>query len=187
MDGQSSKQANLYTNDPGSHSMDTFNHPAPPPAYDAHSYPEPSSSYPQPKPGPAPTAVQHPPVTVTSQQYPPVTVIRPQNPAVTTVTQYPGVTVTQQPGVTMVQAPVAQAVFIQPLLPKEPTIIECRSCNFRMQTRVEYQPTARTHICALILCLTMLWPCACLPYCMNDCLAAQHYCTNCGTFVGARY
>ncbi|KAI5641926.1 LITAF-like zinc ribbon domain-containing protein [Phthorimaea operculella] len=188
MEGPSSKQANVYTNDQGTHSMDTFNHPAPPPAYEANSYPQPGSSNPQPSSGPAPTVLQHPPVTVT-QNYPPRTVINPQNTGVT-VTQYPGVTVTQQPGVTTFQpgAPGNRAVFLQPLLlPREPIMMQCPSCAHQMQTRVEYQAAARTHICALLLCLTMLWPCACLPYCMNDCLTAQHYCSNCGAFVGVRY
>ncbi|XP_053962590.1 lipopolysaccharide-induced tumor necrosis factor-alpha factor-like isoform X3 [Anastrepha ludens] len=67
----------------------------------------------------------------------------------------------------------------------EPTRIVCPSCHAQVLTTVKHQVTTRTHVWALILCLICCWPCVCVPYCMNSCQNANHYCPNCNAFIGS--
>nr|ABL75667.1 IP17055p [Drosophila melanogaster] len=41
----------------------------------------------------------------------------------------------------------------------EPCIVVCPSCRQQVTTRVEPKATTKTHLIALIMCLTFLWPC----------------------------
>ncbi|XP_075212399.1 lipopolysaccharide-induced tumor necrosis factor-alpha factor homolog [Lycorma delicatula] len=59
----------------------------------------------------------------------------------------------------------------------------CPSCNIPVMTRVEHESTAKTHLFALLLCI-VFFPCVCLPYCMDSCQATNHYCPNCGAYLG---
>ncbi|XP_068628057.1 lipopolysaccharide-induced tumor necrosis factor-alpha factor homolog [Battus philenor] len=79
---------------------------------------------------------------------------------------------------------VSQPLGYQPM-GYQPTVYDCKSCNHRVLTRIERRPSSRTHLFALCLCLIGCWPCACLPYCMDACNNADHYCTNCGTYIGS--
>ncbi|XP_073962938.1 lipopolysaccharide-induced tumor necrosis factor-alpha factor homolog isoform X1 [Choristoneura fumiferana] len=76
------------------------------------------------------------------------------------------------------------AVIIQQSVGPNPTHTTCRSCNQEIVTRVERRSTTRTHVFAGLLCLFGCWPCVCCPYCIDSCLNTDHYCTNCGAFVG---
>ncbi|XP_047535527.1 lipopolysaccharide-induced tumor necrosis factor-alpha factor homolog [Vanessa atalanta] len=66
-----------------------------------------------------------------------------------------------------------------------PSPYVCRSCNQQIITRVERTPSLRTHLFALMLCILGCWPCVCLPYCVDTCNNAEHYCTNCNAYVGS--
>ncbi|XP_075972727.1 lipopolysaccharide-induced tumor necrosis factor-alpha factor homolog [Anticarsia gemmatalis] len=66
-----------------------------------------------------------------------------------------------------------------------PANIVCKSCNYQIVTRVETKASSRTHIFALILCLIGCWPCVCVPYCMDSCNNADHYCPNCSAYIGS--
>ncbi|XP_014371852.2 lipopolysaccharide-induced tumor necrosis factor-alpha factor-like isoform X2 [Papilio machaon] len=65
------------------------------------------------------------------------------------------------------------------------TAFVCKSCNHQIVTRVERNASLRTHLVALFLCFVGCWPFACLPYCMDSCNNADHYCTNCGAYIGS--
>ncbi|XP_017479572.1 PREDICTED: lipopolysaccharide-induced tumor necrosis factor-alpha factor homolog, partial [Rhagoletis zephyria] len=72
---------------------------------------------------------------------------------------------------------------ILPLGP-EPTIVSCPACHVTKLTRIDYEPSARTHLMAAILCIVGLWCCVCLPYCAESCMSTNHYCGNCNKFLG---
>ncbi|XP_053962589.1 lipopolysaccharide-induced tumor necrosis factor-alpha factor homolog isoform X2 [Anastrepha ludens] len=71
------------------------------------------------------------------------------------------------------------------VISNEPATITCPSCHAVVRTTVIYQPSLSTHLWALILCLFICWPCVCVPYCMNSCQNANHYCPNCNAFIGS--
>ncbi|XP_073962918.1 lipopolysaccharide-induced tumor necrosis factor-alpha factor homolog isoform X1 [Choristoneura fumiferana] len=77
------------------------------------------------------------------------------------------------------------AVIVQQHVGPHPTRTTCRSCNQEMVTRIDRRPTMRTHLMAALLCVLGCWPCVCIPYCVDSCLNTDHYCTNCGSFVGS--
>ncbi|XP_054740323.1 lipopolysaccharide-induced tumor necrosis factor-alpha factor [Anastrepha obliqua] len=85
----------------------------------------------------------------------------------------------------MVQQPVViiQQHAILPLGP-EPTIVTCPACHITKLTRIDFEPSARTHLMAAILCIVGLWCCVCLPYCAESCMNTNHYCGNCNKFLG---
>ncbi|XP_049306914.1 lipopolysaccharide-induced tumor necrosis factor-alpha factor [Bactrocera dorsalis] len=85
----------------------------------------------------------------------------------------------------MVQQPVViiQQQAILPLGP-EPTFITCPGCHVTKLTRIGYEPNARTHLMAAILCIVGLWCCVCLPYCAESCMSTNHYCGNCNKYLG---
>ncbi|KAF9809929.1 hypothetical protein SFRURICE_002159 [Spodoptera frugiperda] len=74
-------------------------------------------------------------------------------------------------------------VGTRPMGPK-PCTLTCPSCNAEITTRVQYMSSTKTHLFALGLCL-LFWPCACLPYCIDSCQNADHYCPNCNAFLGS--
>ncbi|XP_041973083.1 lipopolysaccharide-induced tumor necrosis factor-alpha factor homolog [Aricia agestis] len=133
-------------------------YPGPPPA----NYPQPGS-YPQPGnyPHPQPGNYTHP------QPQQPVTVVYPANTA-------------------FVQgARVIPAVVVSNHMGTDPSHFVCRSCNQHVITRLERRPAVRTHLFALLLCVLGFWPCVCLPYCMDSCNNADHYCPNCDSYIGS--
>ncbi|XP_026750313.1 lipopolysaccharide-induced tumor necrosis factor-alpha factor homolog isoform X2 [Galleria mellonella] len=88
------------------------------------------------------------------------------------------------PGTVTVTHPPAVVVIAQQMGP-EPAITVCKTCNHQIVTRTDQRPTMRTHLTALLLLLLGCWPCVCVPYCVNSCLAVDHYCTRCGAYIGS--
>lgn len=84
-----------------------------------------------------------------------------------------------QPGVAY-QVPVVAANQMGP----KPAPITCRSCNQQIVTRVELKSSTKTHLFAVLLCL-VFFPCVCLPYCLDSCHNADHYCPNCNAYIGS--
>ncbi|XP_055917055.1 lipopolysaccharide-induced tumor necrosis factor-alpha factor homolog isoform X3 [Eupeodes corollae] len=62
--------------------------------------------------------------------------------------------------------------------------ITCPSCRADIKTRIKHKATSNTHCWAVLLCCCLCWPCVCLPYCMDSCQNANHYCPNCNAFIG---
>ncbi|TMW45638.1 hypothetical protein DOY81_009284 [Sarcophaga bullata] len=77
-----------------------------------------------------------------------------------------------------------QAIVVQPpQFGSRSHFAYCPSCNASQMTRCEYESSMMTHIVAAILCFTTC--CCCLPYCIDNCKSARHYCPNCGSYLGA--
>ncbi|KAF5289129.1 hypothetical protein FQR65_LT02018 [Abscondita terminalis] len=75
--------------------------------------------------------------------------------------------------------------YINPVhLGPKPQPHTCSYCNAITATKVTSMATTKTHLWALCLCLFLCWPCVCMPYCLNSCRIQNHYCGNCGTFIG---
>ncbi|XP_030573855.1 lipopolysaccharide-induced tumor necrosis factor-alpha factor homolog [Drosophila novamexicana] len=66
----------------------------------------------------------------------------------------------------------------------ESSRVICPNCHLEMMTRTEGHATTRTHILALIMCLTLLWPCAACLYCTDCARNVDHYCSSCNSFIG---
>ncbi|PAA79149.1 hypothetical protein BOX15_Mlig009274g1 [Macrostomum lignano] len=65
-----------------------------------------------------------------------------------------------------------------------PSSIECPFCRCHVLTSVSYTPGCLAWLSGSLLCLFGLWPCACIPCCINDCQDARHFCPHCGQYLG---
>ncbi|CAA9997533.1 unnamed protein product [Nesidiocoris tenuis] len=65
----------------------------------------------------------------------------------------------------------------------EPQPLVCPHCQSQVTTRVNVQPTTKTHLAALIICL-LCFPCFFVPYCCDSCQSTNHYCPRCNVFLG---
>ncbi|KAJ8726872.1 hypothetical protein PYW08_015269 [Mythimna loreyi] len=81
-------------------------------------------------------------------------------------------------------APTVVPVMVAQQMGSKPTATTCPSCNQEIITRVEYKATTKTHLFAVLLCI-VFWPCVCLPYCIDSCRNADHYCSNCDAYIGS--
>ncbi|XP_039962512.1 lipopolysaccharide-induced tumor necrosis factor-alpha factor homolog [Bactrocera tryoni] len=69
-----------------------------------------------------------------------------------------------------------------PLVGPESTQLRCPQCKCTVRTNVKYNSTPKTHLACTLLAWTCC--CCCLPYCMNSCRNANHFCPMCDTFIG---
>ncbi|KAJ8724899.1 hypothetical protein PYW07_015857 [Mythimna separata] len=67
----------------------------------------------------------------------------------------------------------------------KPSSITCQSCKEIIVTRVEAKTTMKTHLISAMLCFMCCWPCVFIPYCMDTCRNADHYCPNCNSYIGS--
>ncbi|KAH8348096.1 hypothetical protein KR084_004025 [Drosophila pseudotakahashii] len=65
-----------------------------------------------------------------------------------------------------------------------PSMATCPSCGVRRQTKVEFEPSTKTHLLALLICMLGGICCCCIPYCTDSCQSAKHTCSSCGAYVG---
>ncbi|XP_017114724.1 lipopolysaccharide-induced tumor necrosis factor-alpha factor homolog [Drosophila elegans] len=82
---------------------------------------------------------------------------------------------------------VAQPQFVQVLpnvLGMVPSMATCPNCGVRRKTKVEFEPSAKTHLLAMLICLVGGICCCCIPYCSPTCQSAKHTCESCGAYVG---
>ncbi|KAH8297903.1 hypothetical protein KR018_000507 [Drosophila ironensis] len=70
-----------------------------------------------------------------------------------------------------------------PVGPK-PTCIVCTNCHQQVTTHIKAKITAKTHMCAFLMCLTMCWPCVACLYCMDCAKNKDHYCPSCNQYLG---
>ncbi|KAG4076956.1 hypothetical protein HA402_015943 [Bradysia odoriphaga] len=82
------------------------------------------------------------------------------------------------------QQHLVQHVITTPNVGPNPCSILCPSCRQHVVTRMDYETSTKTHIMAGLLCAFICWPCAWIPYVMDSCKNANHYCPNCGCFIG---
>ncbi|XP_055591747.1 lipopolysaccharide-induced tumor necrosis factor-alpha factor homolog [Uranotaenia lowii] len=77
-----------------------------------------------------------------------------------------------------------QTIVAAPNVGPDPASISCPSCNKHIITRLDYETSTKTHIMAGLLCLFICWPCFWIPYVVDSCKNANHYCPNCGAYIG---
>ncbi|XP_037715686.1 lipopolysaccharide-induced tumor necrosis factor-alpha factor homolog [Drosophila subpulchrella] len=65
-----------------------------------------------------------------------------------------------------------------------PSVATCPSCGVRRETKVEFEPSSKTHLLALLICMVGGICCCCIPYCTDSCQSAKHTCSSCGAYVG---
>ncbi|XP_041972912.1 lipopolysaccharide-induced tumor necrosis factor-alpha factor homolog [Aricia agestis] len=75
-------------------------------------------------------------------------------------------------------------IIVETPMGAHPTPYTCRSCNQQIVTRIERKNVMKTHLFALLLCVFGCWPCVCIPYCVDSCKSADHYCPNCNGYIG---
>ncbi|XP_055686903.1 lipopolysaccharide-induced tumor necrosis factor-alpha factor homolog [Lutzomyia longipalpis] len=91
---------------------------------------------------------------------------------------------TSMPHPQTTQPQVIHTIVNNPPVGPDPSTIVCPSCRQQVITRLDYETTTKTHIMAAILCAFVCWPCAWIPYVMDSCKNANHYCPSCGAFIG---
>uniref|UniRef100_A0A1L8E2T6 Putative membrane-associated motif in lps-induced tumor necrosis factor alpha factor n=1 Tax=Nyssomyia neivai TaxID=330878 RepID=A0A1L8E2T6_9DIPT len=91
---------------------------------------------------------------------------------------------TSMPHPHMTQPQVVHTIVHSPPVGPDPSTIICPSCRQQVITRLDYETTTKTHIMAALLCAFVCWPCAWIPYVMDSCKNANHYCPSCGAFIG---
>ncbi|XP_046389829.1 lipopolysaccharide-induced tumor necrosis factor-alpha factor homolog isoform X2 [Ischnura elegans] len=62
--------------------------------------------------------------------------------------------------------------------------LTCPSCRATVTTKVLHENSTKTHIICLIMCVVGLWPCCLIPYCVDSCKNANHYCPSCNAYLG---
>ncbi|KAG8228656.1 hypothetical protein J437_LFUL008307 [Ladona fulva] len=66
----------------------------------------------------------------------------------------------------------------------QPVTLTCPSCGARITSRINYETSTRTHGMCMAMCAFGLWLCCFLPYLMDSCKNANHYCPNCNAYLG---
>ncbi|KAH8285289.1 hypothetical protein KR054_007374 [Drosophila jambulina] len=106
------------------------------------------------------------------------------------------------PAVPVAAPPSQPVIVVEPTGPQlPPTVVQtpdalnlgpnrsrvlCPACGAQKTTRMTFTANNRTHMGAGLLCLVGWCCCACfVPYCMNSCRTANHYCRKCNTFLGS--
>jgi hypothetical protein len=91
------------------------------------------------------------------------------------------------------QAPTVAAVVIsstprgdQGWYDRNPRRIVCQYCGFEVITSVHRSPGLGVWLWAFILLFVGCWPCCLIPFCVDDCQDATHYCPNCRRPVGEK-
>ncbi|CAH2979558.1 unnamed protein product [Chilo suppressalis] len=102
---------------------------------------------------------------------------------------YQGPPPAMQPGPSGTTYVTATPVVVAPInvvriMGSAPSSYICKSCNMNIITRTEVKPATKTHLFALLLCVLGLWPCVCVPYCVDSCQSIDHYCPNCSAYIG---
>ncbi|XP_048103737.1 lipopolysaccharide-induced tumor necrosis factor-alpha factor homolog [Alosa alosa] len=93
--------------------------------------------------------------------------------------QGPMMHATSQP-IQMVQLPQGQLLICSGDLGDVATMTTCRNCGQRVQTRVVYHSGAFTWlICGLCVLFGLVFGCCVIPFFVDSCKDAHHFCTNC--------
>ena len=71
-----------------------------------------------------------------------------------------------------------------PELGPNPARLMCPSCQKEITTRTSSKPSMMAWSLSLILCFTMLWPCFCLPFCVDSLQNVKHKCPHCKIVLG---
>jgi len=81
-----------------------------------------------------------------------------------------------------------QTVIVQYMNPPNfghnPVNMTCPHCQSQIRTSTDSEPGAMAWILAGVLCVVGLWPCACIPCCIDSLNSVTHKCPNCKNFLG---
>ena len=69
---------------------------------------------------------------------------------------------------------------------RSPRRIVCQYCSYEVITSVQRSPGIGAWFWAFILFFFGCWPCCLIPFCLDDCQDAVHYCPNCRRPVGEK-
>jgi len=67
--------------------------------------------------------------------------------------------------------------------PKSAKVI-CSSCQATVTTSTDSRPSMMAWAVSCALCFTMLWPCFCVPFCIDSFKDVKHSCPNCNATLG---
>merc|ERR1712115_61441 len=65
-----------------------------------------------------------------------------------------------------------------------PVKMVCPSCQMSVATKTSSSPSMLAWGLSVTLCLTMLWPCFCIPLCVDSLKKVKHKCPNCKIVLG---
>ncbi|KRX00871.1 hypothetical protein PPERSA_02050 [Pseudocohnilembus persalinus] len=63
------------------------------------------------------------------------------------------------------------------------TYIQCPVCHYKVRTHTKHKIGVQTILCSIII-LLIFWPLFFLPCLIVSCQDTDHYCDNCGSYVG---
>jgi len=80
---------------------------------------------------------------------------------------------------------VTQVQYVQaPSFGFRPVGMTCPHCQASITTHTVSEPSAMAWIVGGVLCLVGLWPCACVPCCIDSMQQVTHSCPSCKNFLG---
>jgi len=71
-----------------------------------------------------------------------------------------------------------------PELGPRPARLQCPSCQMEITTRTSSKPSMMAWSLSVVLCFTMLWPCFCVPFCLDSLQKVKHKCPHCKVTLG---
>jgi len=66
----------------------------------------------------------------------------------------------------------------------KPAKVVCSSCQASVTTTTNSRPSMMAWAISCALCFTMLWPCFCVPFCVDSFKDVKHICPNCNATLG---
>ena len=80
---------------------------------------------------------------------------------------------------------VTQVQYVQgPIFGHRAVTMVCPHCQNNITTRTSSEPSALAWIIGGVLCFVGLWPCCCIPCCIDSLNQVTHSCPSCGNTLG---
>merc|ERR1712083_147549 len=74
--------------------------------------------------------------------------------------------------------------YIKPIFGTNPCRLTCQYCNQQVVTAVERKFSMLGWMVAGGICIVGLWPCCCIPCCLDTFYDYEHTCPSCNAIVG---
>jgi len=88
----------------------------------------------------------------------------------------------QQPHTTVV----TQVQYVTaPVFGHRPVTMVCPHCQQNITTSTDSEPSAMAYVISAVLCIVGLWPCACVPCCIDSLQTVRHKCPSCRKYLGS--